>query len=803
MNYKFSEIVDIQAVQRLMENLWKASGIPTGIIDIDGTVHVATGWQDICTRFHRQHPETARRCRESDAYISDHIGQQEGVFDGQPIEYQCRNGMVDIGVPIVIEGQHLATVFLGQFFYKPPDVAFFRRQARQFGFDEEAYLAALGAVPIFTRQKVRDILDFNAGMVNLFIRLGVEKLEQLEARRKLQESEQRFRALFENSNDAAYILEPGGPILAVNQAACEQFGYSRQELLQMSLPDLLSPDRAENFTNRVRQIEASGRLIFETVHRRRDGSYFPVEVSVRPFVDLGKSALIGTFRDISDRKRVVEKLRESKRRLATLMDNLPGMAYRCRNDQDWTMEFMSQGVTELTGYAPEELTVNGIMSYNQVIHTLDRQQVRDEVQKGLTEGRPFQLEYRIQTRSGEERWVWEQGQGIYGADGELLALEGLVTDITERKQTEGALKKALLVAEDAREKIDSILKSVAGGLFVTDRENRVMMINRLAQVWLGLQPQEAIGRPVETLLPSEAFCRQLHETIGGGAEGGSVEFELTNPRSGQVRVVKARTTKVRGEQGKLSGTITTLHDVTRDRELDRMKTEFISTAAHELRTPLTSVLGFSELLLNAGDIGLDEQQKSDYLRHIFNKANSLKQIADDLLDLGRVQSGQVISLAPAEFDLCSLVGQVVAQYELETGRRFEVAMPEAASELVGDRRKIEQVLENIISNAVKFSPAESRVRISAEVIEERLEVCVADQGDGMTAEQLTRIFDKFYRADASNTALGGLGLGMSIVKTIIEAHHGHIWVESEPGEGTRVTFALPLPERCSLAQGGV
>ncbi len=161
------------------------------------------------------------------------------------------------------------------------------------------------------------------------------------------------------------------------------------------------------------------------------------------------------------------------------------------------------------------------------------------------------------------------------------------------------------------------------------------------------------------------------------------------------------------------------------------------------------------------------------------------------------------SLAPAEFDLCSLVGQVVAQYELETGRRFEVAMPEAASELVGDRRKIEQVLENIISNAVKFSPAESRVRISAEVIEERLEVCVADQGDGMTAEQLTRIFDKFYRADASNTALGGLGLGMSIVKTIIEAHHGHIWVESEPGEGTRVTFALPLPERCSLAQGGV
>jgi PAS domain S-box-containing protein len=310
MQYTFSDIVDIPAVQTLMDNLWKASGIPTGIIDIDGSVLIATGWQDICTKFHRQHPETERRCRESDASITERLKENEG-----PIEYHCQNGMIDIGVPIVIEGRHLATIFLGQFFYEPPDVEFFRRQGRHFGFDEEAYLNALEKVPIFTRQKVKEILDFNAGLVNLLTRMGVENLRQLEMQRNLVKSEGKFRALFENSNDAAYIIDPEGTILEVNQAACEQFGWSQEELLQTKVPDLLSAERAINFSNRISEIQEKGRLIFETVHLRKDGSLFPAEVSIRTFDYLGKTALLGTFRDISERKLAEEKVLRQKKSL--------------------------------------------------------------------------------------------------------------------------------------------------------------------------------------------------------------------------------------------------------------------------------------------------------------------------------------------------------------------------------------------------------------------------------------------------------------------------------------------------------
>jgi len=137
-----------------------------------------------------------------------------------------------------------------------------------------------------------------------------------------------------------------------------------------------------------------------------------------------------------------EAVRESERRLSTLMGNLPGLAYRCRNDRDWTMEFISQGCRSLTGHEPVELIGNRVRSYNDLIHPDDRQAVWDQVQQALAERRPFRLIYRIRTAAGEEKWVWEQGLGVFSDSGELRALEGFITDITERRQAEEILRRA-------------------------------------------------------------------------------------------------------------------------------------------------------------------------------------------------------------------------------------------------------------------------------------------------------------------------------------------------------------------------
>lgn len=311
MTYTFRDIVDVETVQTLMDKLWQASGIPTGIIDVDGTVLVATGWQDICTQFHRQDPETKARCLEGDAYLTRHLQEFSDLPECGYVEYKCGNGMIDIAIPIVIEGRHLANIFLGQFFYAPPEEQFFIEQARRCGFDEDEYLQALRRVPIFSRQKVKEILEFNGSLVDLLTRMGVEKLRQIETQQALLKSEEKFRTLFELCNDGACILEPGGRLLEVNHRACEEFGFPREELLGKSMRELRAPDQARDFDKQVREIQRRGQLVFETRHLRRDGTSFPTEVSVRTFDYQGKPALFGTFRNISKRKQDEEKLRAS------------------------------------------------------------------------------------------------------------------------------------------------------------------------------------------------------------------------------------------------------------------------------------------------------------------------------------------------------------------------------------------------------------------------------------------------------------------------------------------------------------
>lgn len=666
MPYIFSDVVDIQSVQSLMDNLWNITGISTSIIDVDGTVLVASGWQDICTQFHRQHPETNVRCLESDSYLAKHLNNSPGLPECGYIEYTCRNGMMNIGIPIVIEGRHLANIFLGQFFYAPPDEEFFRHQARRFGFDESDYLAAVNKVPIFSRHKVIEIAGFNTGLVGLLTRMGIEKIRQLEAQSELQESEGKFRNLFESSNDTIYIVGRGGQILEANHMACEHFGFSHQELLQKTMPELLTPDEVSKISNRIQEIQEKGRLIFEAVHVRKGNIPFAVEVSVRPFTYQGQQALLATSRDITDRKRAEAKVQESERRLATLMSNLTGMVYRCRNDQEWTMEFVSNGCRALTGHPPEDLIENNKLSFGDIIHPEDHEKVWQQIQVGLRKNEPFQVEYRIRTAADEERWVLELGRGVSASGGGLVALEGFITDITERKKAEEILRQS-----------------------------------------------------------------------------------------------------------------------------DRMKSEFIKTVAHEFRTPLTSIQGFSEVLLTHDQLSPEVQRES--LRYIYERSVALADMVDDILDIARIEAGRGLSLKVSPCLVMELFRQVEPFLKIQgTKYRFEVNLAEKDLLLEIDKRKMGQVLVNLLSNAIKFSPEGSLVQIRGDFFQGKYRISIADQGVGMTQEQAAMVFDKFYRIDASDTAVEGIGLGMSIVKHIVEAHGEKLWVKSELGKGTTVSFTLPL-----------
>lgn len=225
----------------------------------------------------------------------------------------------------------------------------------------------------------------------------------------------------------------------------------------------------------------------------------------------------------------------------------------------------------------------------------------------------------------------------------------------------------------------------------------------------------------------------------------------------------------------------------------RMKSEFISTAAHELRTPLAAIMGYSELLLDQPAMqGFDPQEKRDFLVTIHERAEDLTRIVDELLDLSRIEAGQKLLLDIRSCNLAAVLGGVVDDFRTRfPARTFVLRIPsQCQHNCWADPVRMRQVIANLLDNAVKYSP-EGEIVAGCAGDREACRIYVSDQGIGMSPEQKTRIFDRFYRADTSNTAIGGLGLGLSLAKQIIEGHGGRIEVESAEGQGSTLTVVLP------------
>ena len=222
------------------------------------------------------------------------------------------------------------------------------------------------------------------------------------------------------------------------------FGYEPGELIGKHVTVLNTYPPEENtwiVEGVIEQLKARGRWEGEFSNRRKDGTAFSTHARITALELSGKRYWVYVQADITERKRMEEMLRESQRVSSTLICNLPGMVYRCRNDRDWTVTYLSEGCFALTGYHPSDFTENRI-TYVQLIHPDDRDIVWDKVQVALRAKKPFAFTYRIKTASGEEKWAWEQGRGVFASNGELLFLEGFITDITERKLAEEALRES-------------------------------------------------------------------------------------------------------------------------------------------------------------------------------------------------------------------------------------------------------------------------------------------------------------------------------------------------------------------------
>ncbi|MCT7987535.1 PAS domain-containing sensor histidine kinase [Laspinema olomoucense] len=275
--------------------------------------------------------------------------------------------------------------------------------------------------------------------------LVCEITQQVQTETALSTSEARLRRLSEATFEGI-IIHNRGKIIDVNQALVKMSGYSEAELIGKNALNFLTPNSKKIA---LQMISLGDETPYEVELVKKDGTIFFVEIQGKEILNSGTGVRVAAVRDISDRKRsqdleklLIATVTENQRTLATLMSNLPGMVYRCKNDRNWTMEFVSDGCIQLTGYNPEELIGNHQFSFSKIIHPDDQDQLWEKVQSSLQNQQPFECAYRIITRTEEIKWVSEQGRGIFSVNGELFALEGYLTDITERTKSVEALRQS-------------------------------------------------------------------------------------------------------------------------------------------------------------------------------------------------------------------------------------------------------------------------------------------------------------------------------------------------------------------------
>jgi PAS domain S-box-containing protein len=236
MKQNILELIDFKRIDSLLEGFNKSTGFVTAILDLDGNILSKSGWRQICTEFHRINPETSKRCTISDLELSNKMN------DGEKYHfYQCLNGLVDVAVPLIINGEHIANLFSGQFLFEEPDIARFRKQAKESGFNENKYLDALSKVPVMSKEKVKTVMDFLLAMTELISDLAFQKMEQTELNKKISESEEKFRIIFESANVGKSITLPTGEI-NVNQSFCDMLGYPSVELKNKRWQDITPDD---------------------------------------------------------------------------------------------------------------------------------------------------------------------------------------------------------------------------------------------------------------------------------------------------------------------------------------------------------------------------------------------------------------------------------------------------------------------------------------------------------------------------------------------------------------------------------
>ena len=531
---------------------------------------------------------------------------------------------------------------------------------------------------------------------------------------------------------------------------------------------------------------------FESNALRQDGTEFPADVSLSRVETVNGLRYTCVVRDITEQRMAYSMLNLFQRALECTSNgvvisdlSLPGQP----------VFYANPAFLAITGYEPAEAIGRNCA----FLQRGDTQQPElDELRSAVRERRTATVVLRNYRKDGSLFFNELAIAPVAAADGSVRHYVGILNDVTERERSRMAIAE-----RSAR--LNAVFELSPDGFVVFDSAGRLVYSNRAFMAMTGWAEPDENG-PITLAEFDSRFARlcdplqpvrSVSEVLAGH-DGSADTLHLALPE----RRVLAR--DVRGQIDGQGETILFLRDVTRETEVDRMKSEFLTTAAHELRTPMVSVYGFTELLLNRP---VSEVRRRDMLETIHRQSELLINMVNELLDLARIEARQGKDLKRASCGLGLLVEQAAATFVEKGGaERLSVNLAHADARLKVDAEKILRAFTNVLSNAFKYS--RSGIKVTVDTVtgtirdEPAVGLRVADHGCGMTPVQTARVCERFYRADPSGN-IPGTGLGMSLVKEIVELHGGHIDLESAFGVGTTVTMWFPLDHSAGLPMPGV
>lgn len=371
----------------------------------------------------------------------------------------------------------------------------------------------------------------------------------------------------------------------------------------------------------------------------------------------------------------------------------------------------------------------------------------------------------------------------------LDALARTLGEAIERREFEQDNRRKAIILAQERNRLETILRGMGEGVVVTDTSNIVLMMNAAAMGLLGLPNREPIATDFLSLLTDEDFCTAWQKKVETGEDFAKLDLHVGKPVTRTLSVSRTRIPElVQGEDC----FVTILHDVTKEREINQMKNDFVAAVSHELRTPMTSIKGFVRTIMR--DPKMAHNVREHFLNIIDEETERLTHLIESLLEMGSIESGRaVLDLAPVE--LPKLIDTIVVSLRAAmTTKRivFNAKVPKDLPPITADSKRVYTIIANLLENATKFTPEQGRITLTAVENENNIVITVSDTGPGIPAEAREQIFERFFQVRGGSVKLPGAGLGLFLVREMVTLHGGTVSVESEVGKGTIFTVRLPI-----------